>query len=57
MLNQFKVSSRLAVLAALPLVVLIGLCIAALSNMTHLAHGVDSLYADRVKPLQQIKQV
>lgn len=57
MLNQFKVSSRLAVLAALPLVVLIGLCIAALSNMTQLAQGVDSLYVDRVKPLQQIKQV
>ncbi len=57
MLNQFKVSSRLAVLAALPLIVLIGLCIAALSNMTQLARGVDSLYVDRVKPLQQIKQV
>ena len=57
MLNQFKVSTRLAMLAALPLLVLIGICFGALSNMSHLAKGVDSLYQDRVKPLQQLKTV
>lgn len=57
MLNQFKVSTRLAVLAAVPLLVLIGICFSALSNMTQLAQGVDSLYQDRVKPLQQLKAV
>ena len=57
MLNQFKVSSRLAMLAAVPLIVLIGICLGALSNMSTLAHGVDSLYQDRVKPVEQLKQV
>ena len=57
MLNQFKVSTRLAMLAAVPLLVLIGICFGALSNMSQLAKGVDSLYQDRVKPLQQLKTV
>ena len=57
MLNQFKVSTRLAMLAAVPLLVLVGICFGALSNMSQLAKGVDSLYQDRVKPLQQLKTV
>jgi len=57
MLNQFKVRSRLIVLAAVPLVVLIFLSLIAMLNMRELATGVDSLYQDRVKPLQQIKVV
>ena len=44
-------------LAAVPLLVLVGICFGALSNMSQLAKGVDSLYQDRVKPLQQLKTV
>lgn len=57
MLNQFKVRSRLIVLAALPLLVLVFLSLIAILNMRELATGVDGLYQDRVKPLQQIKTV
>jgi methyl-accepting chemotaxis protein len=57
MLNQFKVRSRLIVLAALPLLVLVFLSLVSILNMRELATGVDSLFADRVKPLQQIKAV
>ncbi|MBU2180870.1 MAG: methyl-accepting chemotaxis protein [Gammaproteobacteria bacterium] len=57
MLNQFKVRSRLIVLAALPLLVLVFLSLVSILNMRDLASGVDSLYLDRVKPLQQIKSV
>ena len=57
MLNQFKVRSRLIVLAALPLLVLVFLSFVSVLNMRDLASGVDSLYQDRVKPLQQIKTV
>jgi methyl-accepting chemotaxis protein len=57
MLNQFKVRSRLIVLAALPLLVLVFLSLVSILNMRDLASGVDSLYLDRVKPLQQIKTV
>ena len=57
MLNQLKVRSRLVLLAALPLTALVLMCLLSLYNMKLLATGVDSLYHDRVKPLQQIKQV
>ncbi len=57
MLNQYKVRSRLLVLAILPLLALILMCLLSLYDMRLLASGVDSLYLDRVKPLQQIKQV
>jgi methyl-accepting chemotaxis protein len=57
MLNQFKVRSRLIMLAALPLIVLAFLSVVSVLNMRDLASGVDSLYQDRVKPLQQIKIV
>ncbi len=57
MLNQLKVRSRLILLTALPLLALIVLCVLSLFDMKLLAAGVDSLYVDRVQPLQQIKQV
>jgi len=57
MFNQLKVRSRLVLLAALPLMALVLMCVLSLYNMKLLAAGVDSLYQDRVKPLQQIKQV
>lgn len=57
MFNQLKVRSRLILLAALPLLALMLLCTLSLFDMKLLAAGVDSLYVDRVQPLQQIKQV
>lgn len=57
MLNQLKVRSRLIILAVLPLTALVMLCALSLYDMKLLAAGVDSLYVDRVQPLQQIKQV
>ena len=57
MLNQLKVRSRLILLAALPLIALMALGALSLFDMKQLAAGVDSLYVDRVQPLQQIKQV
>ena len=57
MFNQLKVRSRLALLAALPLTALVLMCLLSLYDMKLLAAGVDSLYQDRVKPLQQIKLV
>ncbi len=57
MFNQMKVRSRLVLLAALPLTALVLMCLLSLYDMKLLAAGVDSLYQDRVKPLQQIKQV
>lgn len=57
MFNQLKVRSRLVLLAVLPLTALVLMCLLSLYDMKLLAAGVDSLYQDRVKPLQQIKQV
>ncbi|WP_333796679.1 methyl-accepting chemotaxis protein [Rheinheimera sp.] len=57
MLNQIKVRTRLIGLAAIPLLLLILVSLIAVYNMGLLATGVDSLYHDRIKPLQQIKIV
>ncbi|MBU1310046.1 MAG: methyl-accepting chemotaxis protein [Gammaproteobacteria bacterium] len=57
MLNNFSVKSRLSVLAAVPLVILLFVTWVALQQMQLLNQGINSLYMDRVKPLQQIKQV
>lgn len=57
MLNNYSVKSRLAVLAAVPLVVLVMVTLVALQEMRQLNLGINSLYLDRVQPLQQIKQV
>ncbi len=57
MLNNYSVKSRLAVLAAVPLIVLLFVTFVALQEMQMLNRGIGSLYLDRVQPLQQIKQV
>lgn len=57
MLNNYSVKSRLAVLAAVPLLVLLMVTLVALQQMQQLNQGINSLYLDRVQPLQQIKQV
>ncbi len=57
MLNQLSVKSRLIGLVVAPLVLLILISLISLSEMKLLSLGVESLYNDRVKPLQQIKTV
>lgn len=57
MLNQIRVKSRLILLSVIPLSALVLLGVLSLYDMRLLARGVDSLYQDRVIPLQQIKQV
>jgi methyl-accepting chemotaxis protein len=57
MLNQLKVRSRLMLLTVIPLCFLILLAIMSLRDMRTLSSGVDSLYQDRVIPLQQLKTV
>ncbi|NRQ42670.1 methyl-accepting chemotaxis protein [Rheinheimera sp. YQF-2] len=57
MLNNYSVKSRLTALAAVPLVILLLVTWVALQQMQVLNRGINSLYLDRVQPLQQIKQV
>ena len=57
MLNQIRVRSRLTLLSVIPLCCLVLMGLWSLNDMKSLARGVDSLYQDRVIPLQQIKQV
>ncbi|WP_306520922.1 methyl-accepting chemotaxis protein [Rheinheimera sp.] len=57
MLNQIKVRTRLIGLSAIPLLLLIIVSLISVYNMRILATGVESLYQDRIKPLQQIKVV
>lgn len=57
MLNQLKVRSRLILLSMIPLCFLVLLAVMSLKDMRVLARGVDSLYQDRVIPLQQLKSV
>lgn len=57
MLNQIRVRSRLTLLSVIPLCCLVLMGWWSLHDMKSLARGVDSLYQDRVIPLQQIKQV
>ncbi len=57
MLSNFTVKSRLIGMAAVPLVLLIVVSLVSLMDMQRLSQGVESLYLDRVKPMQQIKIV
>lgn len=57
MLSNFTVKSRLIGMAAVPLVLLIVVSLVSLIDMHRLSQGVESLYLDRVKPMQQIKIV
>jgi methyl-accepting chemotaxis protein len=57
MLNQLKVRTRLIGLSAIPLLFLVFVSLISIYNMRILARGVESLYQDRVTPLQQIKVV
>lgn len=57
MLNQLKVRTRLIGLSVIPLLFLVFVSLISIYNMRILARGVESLYQDRVTPLQQIKVV
>jgi methyl-accepting chemotaxis protein len=57
MLNQLKVRTRLIGLSVIPLCFLVFVSLVSIYDMRILATGVQSLYQDRVTPLQQIKVV
>lgn len=57
MLNNYTVRTRLAVLALLPVTVFVITSFFAMSIMSSMVKGIDSLYEDRVVPLEQIKSV
>ncbi|MBY0418391.1 MAG: MCP four helix bundle domain-containing protein, partial [Pararheinheimera sp.] len=57
MLNQMSVKIRLLLLVCVPLLVLISISLISVREMGHLSDGATSIYADRVVPLKQIKQV
>ncbi|WP_421420225.1 methyl-accepting chemotaxis protein (plasmid) [Pseudoalteromonas lipolytica] len=57
MLNNYSVRSRLAVLALLPVSIFVITSIFTISMMHSMVKGIDSLYDDRVVPLEQIKTV
>lgn len=56
-MNKLSVGQRLAVLVALPLVILILLVISSLSSFSVINQGVGRIYDDRVVPLTQLKSV
>ncbi|GGX45104.1 methyl-accepting chemotaxis protein [Saccharospirillum salsuginis] len=55
MLSRFSIKALLATLVLVPLAVLVLVIVLSLQTMVRLVQGVDSLYADRVVPLKQIK--
>ncbi|GAA0368827.1 methyl-accepting chemotaxis protein [Bowmanella denitrificans] len=57
MLNQLSVKVRLVILVALPLFFFALSAVNSLQDLRQLNHQIDSLYNDRVVPLQQIKVV
>ena len=52
MLNQLKVRTRLIGLSVIPLFFLVFVSLVSIYDMRILATGVQSLYQDRVTPLQ-----
>ncbi|MCY1284912.1 Methyl-accepting chemotaxis protein (MCP) signaling domain protein [compost metagenome] len=57
MLNRLSVKLRLLLLSLIPLLALVGLTLISLGQMHRLDKGIQSLYADRVVPMQQIRVV
>ncbi|WP_438865158.1 methyl-accepting chemotaxis protein [Neptunicella sp.] len=57
MLNSFTVKTRLALMAGLPALLFVVTFIFTLGVLRSLSTGIDSLYLDRIVPLQQLKQV
>ncbi len=57
MLAQLTVRARLLLLAVVPLLVLVAVIGMALSNASRLNQSFEELFADRMKPISQLKQV
>ena len=57
MLNQLHVRTRLLALALLPLAVLLGVMLLALSNAGRLNQSFEELFVDRMQPISQLKEV
>jgi methyl-accepting chemotaxis protein len=57
MLNQLSVRSRLLALALLPLAVLLGVMLLALSNAGRINQSFEELFIDRMQPISQLKEV
>lgn len=55
MLRQFSIRSRLAAVISIPLLALIVVIAVSLRSMSSINADIDSLYADRIVPLKQIK--
>ena len=56
-LNRISVKQRLLWLSLLSLVPLLVVALISLSQMSRLNAGIDSLYADRLVPMQQLREV
>ncbi len=57
MFYRFSVFVRLAVAVVIPLVALTALATVSLISMNQIEDGAESLYQDRVRPLQQLKTI
>lgn len=57
MLNRMSVKLRLLLLSLISLVPVAILAVTSLSQMTRLNQGIDSLYVDRLVPMQQLRDV
>lgn len=57
MLNNLKISVRLAYLVIIPVIALFVLTKLALSDMTYISSGVERLYSQRITPLSLLKTV
>lgn len=55
MLRQFSIRSRLAAMISIPLLAMLAIILISLRSMSGINADIDSLYADRIVPLKQIK--
>lgn len=56
-MNNLNVSQRLAILVAVPLIIIVVLAATSLSSFSVINQGVDRIYDDRVVPLTQLKRI
>lgn len=56
-LQRFSIASRLNILVAIPIITLIGLLTAVIVVSNTIDHDVDSMYQDRVVPLNGLKVI
>lgn len=56
-MNKLSVGQRLAILVAVPLIIIVSLVISSLSSFSVINQGVGRIYDDRVVPLTQLKSM